>query len=101
SAMQHRLAQIAWDGSQKLPIRILGTITDALRGGRSLARLAVPIAAWMQFVRARAREGVEIVDPLATQLAELGRQATGTANHDLPLFFALPGVFPATLVQEP
>lgn len=99
-AMQHRLAQIAWDGSQKLPIRILGTITDALRGGRSLARLAVPIAAWMQFVRARAREGVEIVDPLAARLAGLGRQATGTANHDLPLFFALPGVFPATLVQE-
>jgi fructuronate reductase len=100
-AMRHRLAQIAWDGSQKLPIRILGTIADALQAGRSLERLTVPIAAWMQFVRARARDGVEIVDPLAAQLAGLGRQATGNANHDLPLFFALPGVFPATLVQEP
>ena len=100
-AMRHLLAQIAWDGSQKLPIRILGTITDALRAGRSLARLTVPIAAWMQFVRARAREGVGIVDPLAAQLARLGRQATGNANHDLPLFFALPGVFPAALTHEP
>lgn len=100
-AMQHRLAQIAWDGSQKLPIRILGTVADALRAGRSLARLAVPIAAWMQFVRLRASDGVEIVDPLAARLTALGRQVTGDANHDLPLFFALPGVFPATLVGEP
>ena len=100
-AMQHRLAQIAWDGSQKLPIRILGTVADALRAGRSLARLVVPIAAWMQFVRARTRDGVEIVDPLAAQLAALGRQTTGNADHDLPLFFALPGVFPADLTREP
>ena len=100
-AMQHRLAQIAWDGSQKLPIRILGTVADALRAGSSIVRLVVPIAAWMQFVRARSRDGVEIVDPLAAQLAGLGRQTTGNADHDLPLFFALPGVFPAVLAQEP
>jgi len=100
-AMRHQLAQIAWDGSQKLPIRILGTVADALRAGRPLARLTVAIAAWMHFVRARARDGIEIVDPLAAQLAALGRQATGNASHDLPLFFALPGVFPAALTQEP
>ena len=100
-AMRHQLAQIAWDGSQKLPIRILGTIADALRAGRPLARLTVPIAAWMHFVRARARDGIEIIDPLAAQLAALGRQVTGNASHDLPLFFALPGVFPAVLTQEP
>jgi fructuronate reductase len=100
-AMRHQLAQIAWDGSQKLPIRLLGTIADALAGGRSLARLTVPLAAWMHFVRARARDGIAIVDPLATQLSLLGREATGDASRDLPLFFALPGVFPAALTQEP
>ena len=100
-AMRHQLAQIAWDGSQKLPIRILGTIADALRAGRSIARLAVPIAAWMHFVRARARDGVAIVDPLAEQLAMLGRRVTGSASQDLPAFFALPAVFPAALAQEP
>jgi hypothetical protein len=31
----------------------------------------------------------------------LGRQVTGNANHDLPLFFALPAVFPAALAHEP
>ena len=100
-AMRHLLAQIAWDGSQKLPIRILGTVADALRAGRPLTRLTVPIAAWMHFVRMRARDGVEIVDPLAAQLAALGRQVTGNASHDLKLFFALPGVFPPALAQEP
>jgi fructuronate reductase len=100
-AMRHPLAQIAWDGSQKLPIRILGTIADALRVGRPVARLTVPIAAWMHFIRARARDGVAIVDPLAAQLTALGRQVTGEASHDLPLFFALPGVFAAALMQEP
>jgi fructuronate reductase len=100
-AMRHLLAQIAWDGSQKLPIRILGTVADALRAGRPVARLAVPIAAWMHFIRARAREGIEIVDPLSAQLAALGREVSGAAAHDLPLFFALPGVLAATLGQEP
>ena len=99
-AMRHQLAQIAWDGSQKLPIRILGTIADALRAGRPLRRLTVPIAAWMHFVRLRAREGATIVDPLAMQLTALGRQVTGNSSHDLPLFFALPGVIPPALAQE-
>ncbi len=71
------------------------------RAGRSLARLTVPVAAWMHFVRARARDGIAIVDPLAAQLSLLGRQATGDADHDLPLFFALPGVFPPELAQRP
>ena len=100
-AMRHQLAQIAWDGSQKLPIRVLCTITDALHAGRPVARLAVPIAGWMHFIRARARDGIEIVDPLSANLAALGREVSGEAAHDLPSFFALPGVFPATLAQEP
>lgn len=96
-AMRHQLAQIAWDGSQKLPIRILGTIADAMRARHPLQRLALPIAAWMSFVRARAATGTPIVDPLAGQLAACGRGTTGDSRHDLPLFLALPGVFPADL----
>ncbi len=99
-AMHHQLAQIAWDGSQKLPIRLLGTITDAIRAGRPLERLAIPVAAWMHFVRVRANAGIPIVDPLQTQLGECGRRAGGGARDDLTLFFALPGVFPADLTHH-
>jgi fructuronate reductase len=72
-AIGHRLAQIAWDGSQKLPYRLLDTIADALAAGRPVERLAVPVAAWMLFVERQARAGVPIVDPLADRLAETGR----------------------------
>jgi fructuronate reductase len=71
-AIGHKLAQIAWDGSQKLPYRILDTVAEALAAGRSVERLAVPIAAWMLFVEQRARSGEKIIDPLAERLVEVG-----------------------------
>jgi fructuronate reductase len=95
-AIRHHLAQIAWDGSQKLPIRILGTVADALRAHRPLARLALAIAAWMHFIRTRAAAGTPIVDPLGEQLTAVGRSATGDSQHDLPKFLKL-GVFPADI----
>jgi fructuronate reductase len=99
-AMRHQLAQIAWDGSQKLPIRILGTIADAIRVHRSLARLALAVAAWMHFIRSRVATATPIVDPLREQLVACGRRATGDAKHDLPMFLNLPGVFPASLARN-
>jgi len=99
-AMRHQLAQIAWDGSQKLPIRILGTVADALRAHRSLARLALAVAAWMHFIRTRAAAATPIVDPLREQLAACGQSATGDSRHDLPMFLNLPGVFPDGLARN-
>ncbi len=99
-AMRHQLAQIAWDGSQKLPIRILGTVADAITAQRPLARLALPVAAWMHFIRTRAAAGMPIVDPLGEQLATCGVRASGDSGHDLPMFLNLPGVFPASLASN-
>jgi fructuronate reductase len=67
-AIAHQLAQIAWDGSLKLPYRLLDTIRDARADGRSVARLAVPIAAWFRFIEQRARTGEPLVDPRADAL---------------------------------
>jgi fructuronate reductase len=92
-AIQHRLLQIAWDGSQKLPVRLLGTISDALAAGRPIDLLCLPVAAWMQFVRRQARNGVALVDPMADVLAEVGRAATGDANDDVASFLALDSIF--------
>lgn len=94
-AIAHRLAQVAWDGSQKLPIRILGTLADALAAGRQIDRLAVPIAAWMRFIERQARTGVAIVDPMAEGLSEVGRTAT-----DPEAFLALEMVFPRALATN-
>lgn len=91
--VHHRLSQIAWDGSQKLPVRLLGTIADARAAGRPLARLCLPVAGWMRFVRRQASRGVAIVDPLAEQLAAVGRACTGDAAHDVAMFIALEWMF--------
>jgi fructuronate reductase len=95
--MHHELAQIAWDGSQKLPFRILGTVRDALAAGRPIERLCVPLAAWMQFVRQAALRGERVKDPLAAQLFEIGRACEGRGATDTPRFLALESVFPAEL----
>lgn len=69
----HRLSQIAWDGSQKLPYRLLDTIAHALRYDRPVDRLAIPVAAWMLFIHRQARGGGEIIDPLSDLLFEIGQ----------------------------
>ena len=100
-ALTHRLYQIASDGSQKLPYRILETIIDALAAGRPIRRLAVPVAAWMTFVVREAKEGRPLNDPLAKVLADVGKGCVGTSGTDLPRFLALKDVFPSNLAKDP
>jgi fructuronate reductase len=99
-ALRHLLSQIAWDGSQKLPFRLFGTVLDAIEEQRPLARLCTPIAAWLQFVRRKARDGEMLVDPLAEQLLEIGRACTGDAAHDVTMFLSVDRVFPRTLAAK-
>ncbi|MDR6512279.1 fructuronate reductase [Novosphingobium capsulatum] len=97
-AIRHLLSQIAWDGSQKLPYRLLGTVREALEAGRPITRLAVPIAAWLRFLERAARSGTAITDPLAADLlarasdwrAVLAMPAVfGTLGQDAQLFDAV------------
>jgi len=100
-AMRHALAQIAWDGSQKLPVRILGTIRDALVARRPIGQLCVPIAAWLQFVRRAQRDARALVDPLADILFAIARDCSGEGNYDVPRFLALTQVFGEDLPRNP
>ena len=101
STISHQLSQIAWDGSQKLPFRVLGTVQDNLSVGRSVERLSLTIAAWFHFVRQRLADKIEIVDPLALSLERIGRSCTGNAETDIALFEALDSVFDPALYNEP
>ena len=92
-SIRHRLSQIAWDGSQKLPVRLLSTIADALALGQSIDALCLPIAAWMHFVRRQAGQGVALVDPLNDMLSAIGSATTGDPQGDLEAFFKLEAVF--------
>jgi fructuronate reductase len=99
--MRHLLAQIAWDGSKKLPVRIVGTIVDALQANRPVDRLVVPIAAWMRFVIRQARAGIALVDPDADVLAKLGATCTDAPEHDVAAFAALQTVISPALWNIP
>ena len=92
-AIQHRLSQIAWDGSQKIPVRLLGTIADALEAGRPIDTLCLPVAGWLQFVRRQARNGVALVDPMNELLSQIGRRTTGDPTHDVQAFLQIDAVF--------
>jgi fructuronate reductase len=96
-AMRHTLSQIAWDGSQKLGPRLLGTIADTLSAGRPLDRLGVPIAAWMLFLCKRTKENGEIVDPKAKELRAIAATCENRAESDVPKFLSFDTVFPRKL----
>lgn len=98
--IRHLLAQIAWDGSAKLPFRLFGTIHDRLADGAPIDRLVLPIAAWMRFVIAKGAVGTMLTDPLADALLSVGRSCTGNAHADVSGFFALDRIFPATLTNS-
>ncbi|RSZ37188.1 MULTISPECIES: mannitol dehydrogenase family protein [unclassified Variovorax] len=90
-ALQHQTKQIAMDGSQKLPQRLLGTVRDRLAAGKPIDRLALAVAAWIHYLHGADETGAshDIQDPLAVALTERLAQA-GTAEspvHERVAFF--------------
>jgi fructuronate reductase len=78
-ALRHRTWQIAMDGSQKLPQRLLGTIRHRISQGRSFDRAALGVAAWMRYVTGVDELGqpIDVRDPLATSLRRISDSAAG------------------------
>jgi fructuronate reductase len=76
-ALAHRTAQIAMDGSQKLPQRLLGTLRERLAAGAPVDRLVLALAAWLTHLRGHDDTGAALAldDPLAAQLQSLHAQA--------------------------
>ncbi|MDR3222050.1 MAG: mannitol dehydrogenase family protein [Candidatus Accumulibacter sp.] len=70
-ALKHRTAQIASDGSQKLPPRLLTPLRERIAAGRASPAIATAIAAWMHFAVKTARTpGTVLNDPLAAEILE-------------------------------
>src|SRR5665811_2452905 len=64
-----RDSQIAMDGSQKLPNRVLGTVVDRLEAGHTPLGLALVVAAWITFIASTLAQGGPVLDdPLAELL---------------------------------
>ncbi len=72
-AMRHRTWQIAMDGSQKLPQRLIGTLADRVQSGAPFGRIALALAAWFRFLAGSDDGGgrIEVSDPRAREMAVL------------------------------
>lgn len=99
-AIRHLLSQIAWDGSQKLPMRILPIITQNIADKNPISSLSTAIAAWCLFIRKRHIEGQELVDPLADKMLAIAAACNDDAHHDVALFLTLEEVFGSVLVSD-
>lgn len=96
SALPHRLAQIAMDGSQKIPQRWLKPLAINRAAGRECPATLAALAAWIAHIRGDARA---VDDPMAAELAALWRKAG--AEGIAPALFGTDGLFAANWVASP
>jgi fructuronate reductase len=70
-ALPHRTQQIAMDGSQKLPQRLLGTVRDRIATGARFHHLALATAGWIRYASGTDERGREIAvsDPMSATFA--------------------------------
>ncbi len=101
-AIVHRTIQVAMDGSQKLPQRVLHTIADRRAAG-ALPRWAVlVVAAWMRFVRGTADDGrsLPLDDPLAGRIRVRLASSPDTPEGTVDALLGLDTVFAPALAGD-
>ena len=99
--IRHRTWQIAMDGSQKLPQRLLGTMGDAHKSGRDTPLMCLAVAAWMFYVRGidEAGDAIDLRDPLASELHALTANADGP-EATVTALLGMSAVFPEGLAHQ-
>jgi len=85
-AIRHLLAQIAMDGSQKLPVRVVPVVLAEQAAGRTSAAGARALGAWVAHLRgapdgAPSRRGAPVSDPRADELLALAAGPADSAVH--------------------
>jgi fructuronate reductase len=102
-AIRHRTWQIAMDGSQKLPQRLLGTIRDRLKAGAPIEHLALGVAAWMAYVAGTDETGaaIDVRDPLAAEFASRAAAAGRNAGALCTALLGIEAIFGPDLPREP
>ncbi|MCX7323394.1 MAG: mannitol dehydrogenase family protein [Hyphomicrobiales bacterium] len=81
-ALKHRLIQIAMDGSQKVPQRLLGTLRQRCAADQSWSHLAFAVAGFLRFMTGSGDRGeaLDIRDPMAAVFAAAAKGDNETAR---------------------
>lgn len=98
SRLGHRTQQIATDGSQKLPQRLLAPIASHLERGEPWALSALGVAGWMAYLGGKCETGeaLKLSDPLAERLREIASSNEG--DDRVEALLKLDAIFPPALV---
>ncbi len=101
-AIAHQLGQIAMDGTEKLPQRILAPAMEALAGGDDIRLFAFAAAAWMRFCVGRSERGERYAldDPRAEEINDRLQGKTSDACALADALLNMPGLFPDALRQS-
>ncbi len=72
--LSHKTLQIAADGSQKIPQRLVESLRYALKNDLPIDCLALTIAAWMRYTTGITESGgsIKIMDPMHRKLQSIG-----------------------------
>lgn len=101
-ALPHRTQQIAMDGSQKLPQRLLATTRENLAAGRSVRLAALAVAGWMRYVAGPDEKGnaIAVSDPLARTFADVAAAHRGDPQGLARALLALRPIFGDDLPRD-
>ncbi|WP_337261719.1 MULTISPECIES: mannitol dehydrogenase family protein [unclassified Serratia (in: enterobacteria)] len=93
-ALQHRTWQIAMDGTQKLPQRMLDSVRWHLQHGGSYAGLALGVAGWMRYVGGidDAGQPIDVRDPMLATLQQVV-SATPDGEPRVAALLAIKSIF--------
>ena len=94
-SLPHRTQQIAMDGSQKLPQRLLGTVRDRIARGAPFRHLALATAGWIRYASGTDETGraIAVSDPMAATFARVVAAAVNDPVRIAAGFLDLAPVF--------
>ncbi|MHA1190136.1 MAG: mannitol dehydrogenase family protein [Alphaproteobacteria bacterium] len=98
----HKTAQIAMDGSQKIPQRILEPALQALATDQDIRPFAFAVAMWMRYCLGRKDDGsvYDLNDPRGDVLQQAALSAGQDAEKMSAALHGLPDLFPDALQTD-
>lgn len=95
TGVRHLTLQISWDGSQKLPPRLLEPAVELYSSGQDPKVIPFTIAAWMRFLSGRNELGQDytVTDPHAARLTDIAKDAGSDAAKLANALFDIREIF--------
>ncbi len=101
-ALKHQTWQIAMDGSQKLPQRMIDSVKFHLAQGTHYRHLTLGIAGWMRYVSGQDEQGnnIDVRDPMLAQFKAIDQEHGLNVSVVKPLL-AIDAIFGHEISQNP